>query len=337
MAAPGSGKLRVFGNLTSRLYSRRAQLGASFEQCQRNSASKLVSSAIKLFQGQFGRVALLDMNAPLVEHAHHHCHVLLKAGGSDSAFLVRGERQPLTESTAVLINAWEPHAYQHDLPRSQDTLILALYIEPGWLAEIERSLSLAGHPRFFPRNCVEIDARTKKMVDEFVLELWWADDIAAGRLENLLFNLMIAVIDGYSSWRDMAGLLRIRPPAAIDPRIRRAIAYMRTHISLDFDMATLAREVGLSRAHFFALFQRETQITPLVYANVLRVEASIRSLTDRHRPVSDISHALGFSAPGHFSRFFREHVGVTPTEYRNRVNLFLHQDNALAGSLTDFV
>lgn len=277
------------------------------------------------------------MNAPLVEHAHHHCHVLLKAGGSDSAFLVRGVHQPLTDSTAVLINAWEPHAYQHDLPRSQDTLILALYIEPGWLAEIQRSLTLASHPRFFPRSCVEIDARTKKIVDEFVLELWWADDIAAGRLENLLFNLMIAVIDSYSGWRDMMGLLRIRPPTAIDPRIRRAIAYMRANIALDFDMTTLAREAGLSRAHFFSLFRRETQTTPLVYANVLRVEASIRSVANPHQPVSEISHALGFSAPGHFSRFFREHVGITPTEYRSRVKLFVPQEIAPVRCTEEFV
>jgi AraC-like DNA-binding protein len=295
-----------------------------------------VSSAIKLFQGRFGRVALLDMDAPLVEHAHHHCHVLLKAGGSDSAFLVRGERQPLTDSTAVLINAWEPHVYQHDFSHSQDTLILALYIEPAWLAEIQRSLTLAGHPRFFPRNCVEIDARTKKIVDEFVLELWWADDIAAERLENLLFNLMIAVIDSYSGWRDVAGLLRTRAPTSIDPRIRRAIAYMRANVALDFDMATLAAEAGLSRAHFFSLFRRETRTTPLVYANALRIEASIRGLTDRRQPVADISHTLGFSAPSHFSRFFREHVGITPTEYRSRVNLFFPREGGPGRSVEEF-
>jgi AraC-like DNA-binding protein len=281
-----------------------------------------MSSAIKLFQGRFGRVALLDMTAPLVEHAHHHCHVLLKAGGADSAFMVRGERQPLTDGTAVLINAWEPHAYQHELPADQSSLILALYIEPAWLAEIQHSLTVSGHPRFFPRNCVGIDARTKKIVDEFVLELWWADDIAAARLENLLFNLMIAVIDSYSGWRDMTGLLRSRPPSAIDPRIRRAIAFMRANVALDFDMGELAGEAGLSRAHFFALFQKETQTTPLVYANVLRVEAAIRKLTEEHRAIADVSLALGFSAPGHFSRFFRQHIGITPTEYRSRVNLF---------------
>jgi AraC-like DNA-binding protein len=283
-----------------------------------------VSTAIKLYQGRFGRVALLDMDAPLVEHAHHHCHVLLKAGGADSGFLVRGERQPLTDATAVLVNAWEPHAYQHDLPPGQDTLILALYIEPSWLAEIQQSLTLSGHPRFFPRNCVAIDAHTKKIADEFVLELWWADDIAATRLETLLFNLMISVIDSYSGWRDMAGLLRSRPPSAIDPRIRRAIAYMRANVAMEFDMSTLAGEAGLSRAHFFSLFQKETQTTPLVYANVLRVEAAIRRLTEQQpQAVGDIAASLGFSAPSHFSRFFRQHLGITPSEYRSRVNLFV--------------
>ena len=296
-----------------------------------------MSSAIKLFQGRFGRVALLDMDAPLVKHAHHHCHVLLKAGGADSAFAVRGVRQPLSDTTAVLINAWEPHAYLHDAPQPQNTLILALYIEPAWLAEIQRSLTLSGHPRFFPRNCVEIDARTQRIVDEFVIELWWADDIAAARLENLLFNLMIAVIDSYSGWRNMTGLLHSRPRTAIDPRIRRAISHMRDNIALDFDMAELAGVAGLSRAHFFSLFQKETQTTPVLYANVLRVEAAILRLTEEQQPVAEISCALGFSAPGHFSRFFRQHIGITPTEYRSGVNLFNPPGEGRTYAIDEFI
>ena len=36
----------------------------------------------------------------------------------------------------------------------------------------------------------------------------------------------------------------------------------------------------------------------------------------------DVAHELGFSAPGHFSRFFRQHLGITPSDYRRVVNLF---------------
>lgn len=281
-----------------------------------------MSSAVKIFQGRFGRVALLDMSAPLVGHAHHHCHILIKAGGADSAFSVRGERAPLTDETAVLVNAWEHHAYEHDAPPDQSTLILALYIEPSWLAELQRSLALSGHPRFFPQMCVRISAQTRRIVEEFVLEMWWGDEVSPARMEELLFNLIIAVIESYSGWRDLASLLRSKPPLSMDSRVRRAIALMKEDIVHALDFEALARRSGLSRAHFFALFLRDTQVTPLVYANVLRFEAAVERLTSGHQPVSDIAHDLGFSAPGHFSRFFRQHLGITPSDYRRTVNLF---------------
>jgi AraC family transcriptional regulator len=281
-----------------------------------------VSTAIKIYQGRFGRVALLDMDAPLVGHAHHHCHILLKAGGADSAFVVRGETAPLRADTAVLVNAWEHHAYIHDAPPGDRTLILALYIEPGWLAELQRSLAVTAHPRFFPHKCVPITSATQRIVEEFVLEMWWADEVSPTRMEELLFNLIIAVISGFTGWRDLAGMLRMRPPAAMDPRIRQAIALMRNDLGRELDVDDLAARSGLSRAHFFSLFQRDTQVTPLVYANVLRFEAAVRRLSLGNEPVSDVALDLGFSAPGHFARFFRQHLGITPTEYRRVVNLF---------------
>ena len=262
------------------------------------------------------------MSAPLVGHAHHHCHILIKAGGADSAFRVRGELAPLTDDMAVLVNAWEHHAYEHDAPPGERTLILALYIEPGWLAEIQRSLALSGHPRFFPQRCVRLTAATRKIAEEFVLELWWADEVSPGRLEDLLFNLIIAVIESYSGWRDLVSLLKSKPPVAMDPRVRQAIAVMKQDIAHDLDVDQLAAQAGLSRAHFFTLFQRDTQVTPLVYANVLRFEAAVARLTAGREPVGDVAHDLGFSAPSHFSRFFRSHLGITPSDYRRVVNLF---------------
>ena len=54
-----------------------------------------MSSAVKIYQGRFGRVALLDMDAPLVGHAHHHCHILLKAGPLDEVEWLAMRRHPV--------------------------------------------------------------------------------------------------------------------------------------------------------------------------------------------------------------------------------------------------
>ncbi len=42
-----------------------------------------MSTALRIVHGNFGRVALLDMDCSLVRHAHPHCHVLLSAHASD--------------------------------------------------------------------------------------------------------------------------------------------------------------------------------------------------------------------------------------------------------------
>jgi AraC family transcriptional regulator len=281
-----------------------------------------MSSAVKIYQGRFGRVALLDMDTPLVGHAHHHCHILLKAGGADSAFSVRGERAPLTNESAVLVNAWEHHAYLHGAPPGERTVILALYIEPHWLAELQRSLAMSGHPRFFPEKIVKVTSHTRRLVENFVVEMWLGNDPDGERTEELLFNLIVAVIGSSSGMRDIVSLLRARPAAAMDVRIRRAIALMREDLGRELDVDTLAKRSGLSRAHFFALFQQSTQVSPLVYANVLRFESAVRRLTQSDEAVGDVAHDLGFSAPSHFSRFFRQHLGITPSDYRRAVNLF---------------
>ncbi len=53
----------------------------------------------------------------------------------------------------------------------------------------------------------------------------------------------------------------------------------------------------------------------------LRLSACARDLQDgahAHRPVTDIALSWGFSNLSHFSRVFREHTGMSPSEFRQR-------------------
>jgi AraC family transcriptional regulator len=121
-----------------------------------------MSNAIRIFQGKFGRVALLDMDRPLVTHAHSQCHVLLKASGADTFFAVRDRLHPLTDETAVLVNSWEPHCYAHQNPDAPRTVILALYIEPVWLCEIEKRLTSSACRMNFRCRCCMANSPARK-------------------------------------------------------------------------------------------------------------------------------------------------------------------------------
>ena len=96
---------------------------------------------------------------------------------------------------------------------------------------------------------------------------------------------------------------------------------MRGTLSENFDATRVATAAGLSRAHLFRLFQQTLAITPALYFNVLRMEEAIGAMAAGRESATEVSGRLGFSAPSHFSRFFKNHQGVTPTEYRRVVTL----------------
>lgn len=274
-----------------------------------------MSNALRVTHGEFGRVALLDMDRHLVRHAHPHCHVLLKVEGADTAFSVRDDLVPLTDSNAVLINAWEPHAYVHD-PLRPRTVILALYIEPSWLKTFRPNWGASGAPGFFERAIGGISPRIRALKHELAIAMVHEPE-ARRRHEALLAELMIAVIERFTEWRSLSGTLASLASQGIcDHRVRRAIAIMREEPGRITDMNALAREAGLSRASFFRRFESSIRVPPRVFFNMLRLEMAVSAAVRSAESFSTISDSLGFSAPAHFTRFFRDHAGATPSEFR---------------------
>src|SRR3954470_2897627 len=275
-----------------------------------------MSNALRVAHGVFGRVALLDMDRQLVRHAHPHCHVLLKVEGADTQFAVRDAIAPLTDANAVLINAWEPHAYAHD-PRRARTIILALYIEPSWLKTFRPNWAASGAPGFFDRATGELSPRICRLRDDLAAAMVNAPDAAAEH-EVLLADLMIAVIERFTPWRTISISLRaLAQHSIVDPRVRRAIELMRSAPGDIRDMDAVARQSGLSRAQFFRHFETSIRVPPRVFLNMLRMELAVAAVVQGKECFTVISDRLGFSAPAHFTRFFRDHAGSCPSEFRS--------------------
>jgi AraC family transcriptional regulator len=279
-----------------------------------------MSDALRIAHGAFGRVALLDMDRSLVRHAHPHCHVLLKVDGDDTQFLVGDHVAPLTGDLAVLVNAWEPHAYIHD-PRRKNALILALYIEPDWLRSFRPNWAASGAPGFFEHSAGEVTAHIRQTALDLAAEMVHEPG-ASRRQEHLLSELMIAVIQRFTPWRSIGASLReIARSNAVDWRVGRAISLMRSNPAASLSIDKLAREAGLSRAHFFRVFEDSVGVTPHVFLNVLKVELAVGAIVEGDETFSTIGDRLGFSAPAHFTRFFRDHCSVAPSEFRKVARL----------------
>jgi AraC-like DNA-binding protein len=273
-----------------------------------------MSTALRIVHGNFGRVALLDMDCSLVRHAHPHCHVLLKVEGADTQFIVGDRVHPLTDSIAVLVDGWQPHSYVHD-PERPKTLILALYIEPAWLKAFRPGWAASGAPGFFGHPHGEVSPRIRQLTMDLAADMMARPDCKAAH-EALLSELMIAVIERFTPWRSFPRSIRESNASAWDHRIKRATQYMRFNAGGVADVETLAKQAGLSRPHFFRLFQSSIGLPPKVYLNVVRMEQAVEAVLHHDSSVRDIGARLGFSDPAHFTRFFRNNAGVSPSEFR---------------------
>jgi AraC family transcriptional regulator len=276
-----------------------------------------MSEAIEIAHGAFGRVALLDMDRALVRHAHPHCHVLIKVEGDDTQFLVGDRMVALTDDQLVLVNAWETHAYVHD-PMRDKAMILALYIEPDWLGAFRRNWAASAGPGFFSRPAGETSPAIRRLTRDLAAELVYAPTNSEAQ-DWLICRLMTEVIQRFTPWREVGTSLRGAGRGSADWRIRRAIARMRAEPGADRGVEAVAREAGLSRAHFYRLFERTTGASPHVFLNAIRVERAVEAIVAGEDSLADLGARLGFGEPAHFSRFFRDHVSVPPSVFRSIV------------------
>jgi AraC-like DNA-binding protein len=253
------------------------------------------------------------MDTSLVPHAHHHCHVILKASGPDQTFNVEDQYLPVREDTAVLVNAWEQHEYVHQRHDTR-TVFLALYIEPSWLIGADRSFAGCAQPTFFARSGVAITDEIRRLRSKLVCRIGWEGDQDPKEAEALIVDLTLAIVHQFADRRSAP--TRRDQFGVGDFRIRRAIHYMREHVCEPYDFDAVARIAGLSRPHFNYLFRHCTGVSPGLYGNAIRVEASVRGLSEQQQPIAVIADDLGFSAQSNFTRFFQQHTGTAPSQFR---------------------
>lgn len=279
-----------------------------------------MSEALRIRTGEFGRVALLDMDRSLVRHAHPHCHVLLKVDGADTRFLVGDTIAELTDEQAVLVNAWTPHAYVH-VPEAPRTLILALYIEPAWLAQFRDNWLAARSGGFFGQTAGQITPKIRKLALGLAASMVH-QPTAVSDHERQLGELMIAVIERFTEWRSVGASLRDAARVqSVDWRVRKAIDMIRATPGQIDTVERLAEAAGMSRANFFRVFENSTGVPPRVFLNVVRLEQAVHASTNTDMSFGELSDRLGFSSQGHFTRFFRDHTGVAPSQFRATVRI----------------
>ena len=267
-----------------------------------------MTNSIRLFRGAFGHVSVLNVVSNLVTHAHAEAHLIVWLDGDAGEMTIGDETVRLGPGVAAGVNSFQPH--RHDFSGGATSgQFLAFYIDPEWARRRRR---LEPNRPLFSAASVMVDAWLHRAAVALHDELndGNADEMVVYEIERLIDSL----IDAADASRPRKAGSGTNP--MLDFRVRKAIDLMRTNVCERVCFDEVARSVGLSRPHFLALFKEQTNLTPNVYWNTLRMEEALRQLQSEDSLIS-VACNLGFTTAGNFSRFFRDHAGVPPTLYRN--------------------
>jgi len=85
-------------------------------------------------------------------------------------------------------------------------------------------------------------------------------------------------------------------------------------------VAYCAGELNLSANYFGDLVKKETGKSAHEFIQLKLIATAKERMFDASKSVSEIAYALGFKYPQHFTRVFKQYVGMTPLEYRSSLN-----------------
>lgn len=85
----------------------------------------------------------------------------------------------------------------------------------------------------------------------------------------------------------------------------------------DFNIDTIAANVGLSRSAFFKKLKSLTGLAPVDLVKEIRLNKSIELIKNSDMSISEIAFAVGFKDSGYYGKCFRKKYNQTPKEYMN--------------------
>ena len=100
--------------------------------------------------------------------------------------------------------------------------------------------------------------------------------------------------------------------------ISEAINYIYVHRNEYFNVGDVANAVGISQSYLSRQFRKEVGVTISSYIREKKMEIAMNMLKYSDCSEIEISNKLNFSSQSHFIQVFRQHVGITPRQYREK-------------------
>lgn len=162
-------------------------------------------------------------------------------------------------------------------------------------------------------KCDELRLYTFRMpqirnwIHEFMSDCGSDDPVLYYQLQSHLYAMASALL---------ASVQKTRPvDDELTDYVEQTKQYMLEQYNTAMDIEEIARLSGLSPTRFYQSFRRHTGLSPHKFITTIRLNASLCLLANTTSSVMDVAHSVGYTDELYFSRLFKKHMGLSPSEY----------------------
>lgn len=100
--------------------------------------------------------------------------------------------------------------------------------------------------------------------------------------------------------------------------VKRMINFIFMNFSETITLDDLSKHVAVSKFHMTRIFKEFTKLTVNRFLIQIRLDNAQKLLCKSNDNITDIAHTCGFKSLSYFTKSYKEHFGVAPSEYRNQ-------------------
>lgn len=88
----------------------------------------------------------------------------------------------------------------------------------------------------------------------------------------------------------------------------------------DLSIEKVSNKLGISQTYLTRLLKKELGMNFIDYLTYIRIQNSIELMKEPSIKIYEISRLVGYSTQHYFSSVFKKHMGMSPNDYRMRIN-----------------
>ena len=191
-----------------------------------------------------------------------------------------------------------------------DVLICVIEIDKGML----RNDLLLSDISFKCNSVTDKDGNYKEikhLISDLIVEYTEDSDSAAFKKKSLFFSLLDVLLKRYISDKS-----HISADTMSDEHFARVIEYINKNYNKHLSLREVAGAAFMTESAFSRYFKKNAGINYSEYLNNIRLQKSAEDLLSTNRTITEIAVNNGFTDLAMFSKAFKKHYELTPTEYK---------------------